>query len=186
MKPREFDPLRLDVAAFAKEGAGLSGTWPLATLPRLAASDHAEPPATAGDAVAWAARGESRPARGAEAETWLHLKVSARLHLECQRCLKPVETLLEIDRPLRFVADETTAAALDAESEDDVLVLSRALDLRELAEDELLLALPLVPRHPRCPEPLAAAGGAEPVEDRAGRPNPFAVLEQLKAPGAKH
>jgi uncharacterized protein len=35
-----------------------------------------------------------------------------------------------------------------------VLALEPALDLKELVEDELLLALPLVPRHEVCPEPL--------------------------------
>ena len=38
-----------------------------------------------------------------------------------------------------------------------MLALSRALDLRELVEDELLLALPLVPRHEVCPEPAAVS-----------------------------
>ena len=35
-----------------------------------------------------------------------------------------------------------------------MLALEPALDLRGLVEDELLLALPLVPRHEVCPEPL--------------------------------
>ena len=186
MKPRAFDPLRLDVAAFADQGASLSGTWPLATLPRLAAGEPAEPAGGPAPPVAWSVRGERRPVRGAEPEPWLHLQVSARLHLECQRCLKPVETALEVDRLLRFVADEAAAAELDADSEDDVLALSRALDLRELAEDELLLALPLVPRHERCPEPLALPGETPAEAAPAGRPSPFAVLARLKEPGAKH
>ena len=45
-----------------------------------------------------------------------------------------------------FVRGEDAAAELDAESDFDVLTLTRSLDLRELVEDELLLALPLVPR----------------------------------------
>jgi hypothetical protein len=79
----------------------------------------------------------------------------------------------------RFVAGEDAAAALDAESEDDVLALTPALDLRQLIEDELLLALPIVPRHDHCPEPLPRAfadpqGAASPAE------NPFAALAALK------
>ena len=180
MKEREFDPLRLDLAAFATEGAELSGIWPLEELPRLAASAHPGPPATGG-AVHWSSRGERRPRRGGEPDTWLHLRLATRLHLECQRCLQPVETPLEIGRSLRFVQGEDEAAALDADSEEDVLALPRWLDLRELAEDELLLALPIVPRHEQCPQTLPSAVG----EDEVARENPFAALQALKD-GGRH
>lgn len=189
MKPREFDPLRLDVAALAEQGASLDGTWPLSSLQRLAASAHNEAPPKGGDVVTWSARGERRVRVGAPAEVWLHLHAGACVELECQRCLGPVATALEVDRALRFVQGEDQAAALDAESEDDVLALSRWLDLRELVEDELLLALPLVPRHEVCPQPLPLAGLAgEAVlpDGQEERPNPFAVLQELKKPASKH
>jgi len=83
------------------------------------------------------------------------------------------------ERRIFFVDGEDAAAALDAESEDDVLASTPALDLAELIEDELLLALPLVPRHDRCPEPLPRAL----VEDdpqTGPADNPFAVLAALK------
>jgi uncharacterized protein len=186
MKSREFDPRHLDVAALAEQGAILEGSWPLSSLQRLGSSAHAQAQPGEGDAVAWSARGERRPRAGAPAETWLHLRANARLRLECQRCLAPVETALEVDRALRFVSGESQAAALDAESEDDVLALSRSLDLHELVEDELLLALPLVPRHAACPQPLPLAGESPDSAAAQERPNPFAVLESLKQPGAKH
>ena len=66
---------------------------------------------------------------------------------------------LGVDRRLFFVAGEDAAAALDTESDDDVLALEPFLDLRGLVEDELLLALPLVPRHEVCPEPLPIEPG---------------------------
>ena len=48
-----------------------------------------------------------------------------------------------------------------------------------LIEDELLLALPLVPRHEQCPEPLPRAFVEDdPAIDPAD--NPFAVLAALK------
>jgi uncharacterized protein len=177
MKAREFDPLRLDLAAFAAAGESLSGSWPIGELPRLAASAHAEARPAPGETLQWSARGERRPRRAAEPETWLHLQLDAVLKLECQRCLQPVETPLHVERWLRFVPGEEQAAALDAESEEDVLALPRWLDLRELTEDELLLALPLVPRHEQCPAPLpSSAGEAVEVE----RENPFAALQALK------
>ena len=48
---------------------------------------------------------------------------------------------------------------------------------RELIEDELLLAMPIVPRHEVCPEPLVATVDELP-DDPA--PNPFAALAALK------
>ncbi|MGE0673634.1 MAG: DUF177 domain-containing protein, partial [Methylibium sp.] len=109
------------------------------------------------------------------------------VRLQCQRCLAPVEVALDCDRWFQFVATEDAAAALDADSEDDVLELTRALDLRELVEDEFLLSLPVVPRHDRCPEPLVVPGdvlAAEPVAP--AKENPFAVLQALKTPKAGH
>jgi uncharacterized protein len=65
-----------------------------------------------------------------------------------------------------------------------VLALSKNLDLRELIEDELLLALPLVPRHEDCPQPLRVGHAPDPEPD--ARPNPFAALGALKKPEAGH
>ena len=79
--------------------------------------------------------------------------------------------------------DEATAAELDADSDEDVLVLSRSFDLREWVEDELLLALPIVPLHdPECPAPLPLPADELPeAVAEEGRPSPFAVLQSLKA-----
>jgi uncharacterized protein len=79
-----------------------------------------------------------------------------------------------------FVDDEAAAAELDAESEDDVLVSSAHFDLLALVEDELLLALPIVPRHDACPAPLPAPSDDLSEEPRA---NPFAALAALKRGG---
>lgn len=178
MKARNRDPLRLDVEAFAKDGDELTGEWPLSALHRLCESAHAESLPGDADQVAWQARGELRPVRGDRPQVWLHVGALARIRLECQRCLQPVEAELQAKRSFQFAPDEVTAAEIDAESEDDVLVLTRALDLKELVEDELILALPLVPRHDSCPQPLVAPEAVdEPLEER---PNPFAALAALK------
>ena len=182
MSARELDPLRLDVQAFAKDAAELSGHWPLRMFERLALSTHTDaPPAEAGGVV-WSARGEQRSARGTAAQTWLHLTATTQVRLECQRCLEPVETPLGIDRWFRFVAGEDAAAQIDADSEEDVLALPRALNLRDLLEDELLLALPLVPLHEVCPVPLGNASKAPEVA--LDRPTPFAALAALKRGGS--
>lgn len=178
---RQHEPLRLDVASFATEGGALSGQWPGAELSRLAES-QSPPQDVALPQVQWQAQGERRAVTGGEAELWLALSADTRVWLTCQRCLQPFEVPLGLARRIRFVRGEAQAEALDADSEEDVLALSRTLDLRELVEDELLLALPLVPRHGTCPQPLPMSAGDEPeAGETAARENPFAVLKSLKA-----
>lgn len=173
-----FDAARLDVEAFAKAGAELAGELPLSQLPRLADLFHADTPASAAERVRWQAHGETRKPLGGEKQPWIRLQARGCLSLECQRCLQPVAVPVEVDRHFLFVHGEDAAAQLDADSEDDVLALTRALDLVELIEDELLLALPVVPRHEVCAAPLPRSVGEEEIE--VEKPNPFAALSALK------
>lgn len=183
MKPRAFVPEKLDLALFAREGASLSGEWPAASLQRLAESGAAESPAIGWPPLRWQIQGEIRQPKGGKPQVWLHLGCEARVALTCQRCLKPVTEALTVDRWIRFVESEAEAEALDVDSDDDVLALPRHLDARELIEDELLLALPLVPRHEACPEPLPHAEDDEDDPAEPERPNPFAALAALKKAG---
>jgi uncharacterized protein len=173
MTTQAHDPRRLDVAAAAAGAVALSGRWPLSALARLAV----DAVAAVDEPVAWSGRFEQRRVHGGAPQVWLHLQAQARVALECQRCLQPVLMALDVDRAFRFAHDEDEAAALDADSEEDVLALSRAFDLRELVEDELLLALPILPKHEQCPAPLAAA--ADVMEDVVPA-HPFAALAALK------
>jgi uncharacterized protein len=176
---RELDPRRLDVAAFAGGGGELAGEWPADRLPRLLAATLAPQDGTARAPIAWRANGERRVLVAAGAQPSLSIAADTEVTLECQRCLQPMRLPLHAERRIFFVEGEEAAAALDVESEDDVLALTPALDLRELIEDELLLALPLVARHAHCPEPLPRAF----VEDDpavAPADNPFAALAALK------
>jgi uncharacterized protein len=177
MRPHGFDPLRLDIRTFAKEGAQLQGSWPLRDLSRVVDSAHPEAPVQPDDVVHWTIQGETRRVRGAEPEIWLHLKASAHISMACQRCLQPVPVQIEAQRSFRFVAGEDQAAELDADAEDDVLALVRSLDLRPLVEDELLLSLPLVPMHASCPLPLPHT---DPVTEALQLPHPFAALASIK------
>lgn len=177
MKARDFDARRLDVRAFAKLGGQLAGFWPIAGFERMSDLLAATEAGSVAGEVQWTARGEEVPVRAGAAQVWLHLHAQAELPMLCQRCLLPVVESQVLDRRILFVADEETAAELDAETEHDVLVFSKELDLHQLLEDELLLDLPLVPRHDVCPSPL-------PVEaERPGEPdrhNPFASLSALR------
>jgi len=196
MTQRAIDPLRLPVATFAADSAELSGDWAIAELPRLAESEcppdgaelGAAPSSARADAdpgrrVRWHVAGSLRPV-GGQHQVWLALRAEAEVVLQCQRCLHPVDVHVEFDRQFRFVEDEATAARIDDEIEDEVLVLTRALDLRELVEDEMLLALPLVPRHETCPAPLPRAfGDVDEVSAAEASAHPFAGLAALKKGG---
>lgn len=174
----ELDPLRLDVEGFAADGGELDGRWLLRDLPRLAESMAPDAPASGEEAVRWHAHGE-QVSRAGDRETWLRVEADATAWLQCQRCLAPMAVALDVRSRIRFVHGEDAAEKLDASSEDDVLAMTRALDLRVLVEDELLLAMPVVPLHEVCPEPLPVPE-AEATE--VDTPNPFAVLAALKRP----
>lgn len=180
MSSTAFDPLQLTVEAFAKQGALLTGVWPLSQLTRLQEGTQARSAGDGAPVVEWQLRGESRAARSGPQEVWLHLQASTSVALTCQRCLQPVGEDISAERSFRFVHGEATAAELDAQSEDDILAMSRFLDSRELIEDELLLSLPLVPRHEVCPQPLVAPSATPGSENGAEQEHPFAALAQLK------
>ncbi len=181
MKAGDFNPLKLDVVAFARAGVALSGTWPLAGFARLMESVPEEARADLTGEVSWSLTGVLRPVVGGEPEVWLHLRAATVVPLACQRCLHPLMQPLAIERQTRFVADESTAAELDAVLEDDVLVASRTFDLRWWLEDELILELPLMPLHEAC-EPPAPLGESAPAPQEEQRPHPFAALAALKTP----
>jgi uncharacterized protein len=192
-RAREFDPARLDIDAFIDAGATLSGETALADLPRLAAT--VLPDADGRSLARWQAVGERL--RGADRTWQRHLRLSLRCPVAqtCQRCLEPVHTELVVERALRFVDSEADAERLDLESEIDVLASSRRFDLPGLIEDELLLALPAVPRHDDCANPWLAhhtVAAADPADTRSEsadgvepqRPNPFSILRRPQGSGS--
>jgi uncharacterized protein len=175
---KEFVARRLDVKGFAQEGATLIGEEALQEHQRLMAETQGRGGV---GAVTWSAHGELRNPAHVQPDIWLHLKAQTTLSLTCQRCMTPVDVPLAVERSFRFVADEELAATEDEQSEEDVLALSRTFDLVELVEDELLMELPLAPRHVICPVPVTLAATDEEFGEAMGeRENPFALLEQLK------
>lgn len=181
MKESHSNARALRIEPICKEGASLNGSWPLAALQRL--SEGLAGPADG--SASWRLQGSTRTVAGGETQLWVQLTAHAAVPMQCQRCLAPMSQRLEVDRAIRFVRGEEKAAQLDEETEDDVLCLPAALDLRELVEDELILALPIVPRHEGvCPQPLVAAFDPEPTtQPEADEPHPFAALAALKRQG---
>lgn len=177
---KSWNPRRFDARTFAEAEGVLKGEVPLTSFDRLSAETHAD--GQVGALVRWGVQGALRPDAAGRPSVWMHLDAAIDLPVGCQRCLGPVVVPLVVDRWFRFVADESTAEAEDDQSEEDVLALEPKPDLQGLIEDELLMALPLVPMHDVCPQPLSVAEEAGNQEEAASevRPNPFATLARLK------
>lgn len=162
MSPRLPD--RFDAAQLAARRAMLEGRVPLAGLERLVAAAGPQ----SGAAVV-----QLRVVPGARRRPMVRGRISAVLTLTCQRCVEPLAWPVDCTPALAVVGDDTEAASLPPELE-PLPSSDGTVDLRALVEDELLLALPLVARHPdgTCASPSVAVAGEE-VHDRA---SPFAVL----------
>ncbi len=159
----------IDGLEFARTGARLQGAWPVANFPRLRDALHADAGALDYE-VQGVPQEQGRPA--------LRLRLAGVLQLTCQRCLGALEFPLRIEVSLLLAA---TQAEIDAEPLEaggaERIVAGREMPVHDLIEDELLLAIPIAPRHERC------AGGA--AEGAGERQSPFAGLRGLLG-GTKH
>ncbi|MES2190335.1 MAG: YceD family protein [Pseudomonadota bacterium] len=175
---RQLQTSRMNMQAFAKEGEPLVAITPLQKFERLAEELRA---LESDSTVSWQADAELRSGSGSEEDIWLHLQAKTTVTLTCQRCMAAMQAPLDVDQWYRFVATEEIAMAEDDESEEDLLVMEPQFDLTAVLEDELLMALPLVPMHAHCPvAPRLSAGDDEVDAVEEEKPNPFAMLAQLK------
>ena len=73
------------------------------------------------------------------------------LQLVCRRCLGALEFPLQLEVSLRLAATqaEVDAEPLSAEGPESI-VADRKMQVHALVEDELLLAMPMAPRHQDC------------------------------------
>jgi len=114
--------------------------------------------------------------------------VTAQRSLECPRCLQWVSKNIRADIDLRIVESDERAGEL-LSSVDPLVLDAEEISLSELIEDDLILSVPLR----MCPEPdncgrmeqieeiQAQLKSAEDEPDQhETKPNPFAVLAQLK------
>ena len=167
---------RIDVKPFAKAQIHLAEQTPLGQFRRLSQDCVGE---VTGE-VRWSVRGSMQPSASGGQSAWLHLSAQAVVPVTCQRCLGMVDLSLNVSQEFRFVADEATALAEDDESAEDLLVLSHDLDVLELVEDELLMALPIVPMHETCESEHAPTSSNQVEGGDDEKPHPFAALAALR------
>jgi len=197
-----LDPRELDLFEFARSGRQAAGVVRVSQLPRMLNEVPSEAP-DRDTAFTWQAEGSTQPELqddGTEGpQPYLRLALHGAAWLVCQRCLAPYEQAFNVDAIYRVVNTEEEAEEFPLdEDEVEVIVGSRQFDLVELIEEELLLSLPLVPKHDVCPEVheslVSGVSGADAEGDEAARdeaeeggeperPNPFAALEGLKRGG---
>jgi len=166
--PERVDPLRS-----ADAQRRFKGSAELQRFERLA-GDLAE---TSGEVVFDLAFG--RLATGFAALTG---RLTAVVHLRCQRCLEIFPLPLDLAVALGFVETESLAERVPPGYE-PCLVEDGTVSVPDIIENELLLALPQVPMHPpeQCRVQLDWGEDDELEEPGAEeRPSPFAVLKQLK------
>ncbi len=138
-------------------------------LPRVDTPDR-------GGGLSWSATGSTKGRHGA---LRLDLAVDGEVVLTCQRCLGPMTKPLQLRSRFLIAKDEDAAEALDQDDDYDVVVGSEAFETDTLIEDEVLLALPIAPRHAVCP---AGAGSVAP----STKPSPFAALAGWKTTAGNH
>lgn len=104
----------------------------------------------------------------------LQLQISTILPMVCQRCFEPLPSPLTqtflyalCDEPPEALLEDETVEWLDLETS----------DIHALIEDELLMALPIAVLHTEICVQVA--------QKELGKPNPFAILQQLKQREAK-
>ena len=164
-------------APHAYKGAGFLA---IPNLPRLAEEASTINP---GDGFNWQMETHFEDSAGGESRQVLELVLQGRLNLICQCCLQ--DCVVDLDEQRRFVMVATEAEADVYPMEDDEqepLVASQHFNLLETIEDEVLLSLPLIPKHPDgfC-EPHASVFGLEDgEEDLEERENPFKMLKNMK------
>lgn len=106
-------------------------------------------------------------------------RIKAELPLICQRCLDAVLTAVDTDFQLWLLRDEEAADRLPDDADYLVQDEEGRVALADALEDELILALPLVPMHDDC-DALPLAQVESEVVETPKRENPFQVLAGFK------
>lgn len=154
----------IDCLEFARSGGVLERSVGLDELPRLA-----ELLTTTAGSLSVRLEGW----RDEQGKSWLQLDIAGEPVLCCQRCLGGMKYPLAIRSRLQLIAPGADWPDDDLEDDSaDAIAADAELNVLSLVEDEVLLALPIAPRHEQCESPSASASG--------NGSSPFAALADLK------
>jgi uncharacterized protein len=168
--PTERVPEVLDAWRMVAARRGVEGRLPLSALTRLEGS-------------LLDTKGEVRFALDFDRDSlqvpYVELRIDAELPLVCQRSMDRFLLPVRIVQRLGLIRDEADEAALPEGYEPLLVPDDGELRTAELVEDELILAVPVVPVKPGS-EAVERDWPATQVEQE--RANPFAALSALKKP----
>ncbi len=106
----------------------------------------------------------------------LQVIINGEIPLHCQRCLGKLTYLLNIQREILLAENENELSHLDEIETIDGILADSNLDILELIEDEIILSLPISPRHRENECSAQEFTDSNPI----GEKNPFVALAKLK------
>ncbi len=161
----------IDSLDFARNGRGIRGEVQIAELPRLL--EILENPQ---GILSYTVQGGVDK----QGTHFLDLSVVGQCRLRCQRCLNGLDYPVRLDTRL-LLHDQASLDALDdnvaggEEEEFDSILADTHLNVLDLLEEEILLSLPIAPKHE-----LGACQATDGENAHREEKNPFAVLAKLK------
>ena len=162
MKPLTINDLVINNLEFAQAQQTLAGEIDALKCERLA---ETLAPSDKGAPISFKLTSTARQLRNPS----LHLHIEAKLPVICQRCLD--EMLVNINLDFNYIICNALPTEIDENDDTDWLEAALEMNLQELIEDELLLAMPISPMHDHdCSQQSMQSGET---------PNPFAVLKSL-------
>jgi len=148
----------------------VDGRLPLSALPRLAG-------------LLFDTGGEVQFSLGFDRDAlqvaYVELDIQTTLPLQCQRSLQRFGFEVQLRQRLGLIGKEADEAGLPPGYEPLLVPASGEIRAADLIEDELILAIPVVPVAPGSP-PIAPEWGPPSACAEPERDNPFAVLSALK------
>ena len=105
----------------------------------------------------------------------LRIVIQGSINLRCQRCLGELEHVLDLRRDLLLARDEHELSRLDEDESADGVLAIPDMDVMALIEDEIILSLPISPRHGESECSIGTMGRSD-----AGEKPLFTALSQLK------
>ncbi|MDX1519462.1 MAG: YceD family protein [Gammaproteobacteria bacterium] len=111
----------------------------------------------------------------ADGQCYVKGHCATTISMSCQRCFQPIS--VDIATPTRLIVVLSIEAARDVPEEyEPLLFTGDEIDLINMVEEEILLALPISPRH----DTAECHAAEEIAELRNEKPGPFSVLKDLK------
>jgi len=167
--PIEIDPFRL-----AKNGLILEGELQLSQMKRLSGSLHDN-----SGTVHVKMNFDLDKVLGTP---YMNGEFTTSLSLICERCSEPMQYKVKTTCSLAIVSNEQKIEGLAEQYEPWVIENDDPVMLSSIVEDELILAVPLIPKHDHSCLPAEAWFAGDEIEvDVEKKESPFAVLAALKS-----